>query len=141
MLKKKVVVKYRSGEIIKGWVEEFAPERHFFILYPLIEYSSKETLTIDFASLKAVFFVKDFFGNKNYQSVKAFDDKKFKVTPSQRKVVIVFEDGEEIYGTCYNFGRYEDGFFVFPIDPEDNNERIFVVRKAIIKIKTNDQDF
>ncbi len=141
MLKKKVVVKYKNGEIIKGWVEDFSPERHFFTLYPLMEYSSKETLNLVFAPLKAIFFVKDFFGNKDYQKVRNFDDERFKVTPSQKKVVIFFEDGEEIYGTCYNFGRYEDGFFVFPLDPEDNNERIFVVRKAIVKIKTNENDF
>jgi len=138
MLKKKVVVRYLNGEILKGWVEEFNPERHSFILYPLVEYSSEESLTIDFSPLKAVFFVKDFFGHKDYQKVRAFEER-FKVTPSQRKVVIVFKDKEELYGTCYNFRRYQDGFFVFPLDPQDNSERIFVVRSAIEKIKIVDK--
>ncbi len=41
MLKKKAVVRYPNGEIIKGWVEEFKPERESFSLFPLIEYSEE----------------------------------------------------------------------------------------------------
>ena len=48
MLKKKVVVKYKNGEIIKGWVEEFRPDRIFFTLYPLIEYSKEKEIHINF---------------------------------------------------------------------------------------------
>ena len=31
MLKKKVVVKYKDGRILKGWIEEFKPQRESFI--------------------------------------------------------------------------------------------------------------
>ncbi|MGB6369850.1 MAG: hypothetical protein WBF68_02290, partial [Atribacterota bacterium] len=64
MLKKKAVVKYQNGEVIKGWVEELRPDRESFILFPLIEYSEEESLEIKFSSLKAVFFVRDFIGDK-----------------------------------------------------------------------------
>ena len=64
MLKKKAVVKYQNGEIIKGWVEDLRPDRESFILFPLIEYSEEESLEIKFSSLKAVFFVRDFIGDK-----------------------------------------------------------------------------
>ena len=134
MLKKKVVVKYKNGEIIKGWVEEFRPDRIFFTLYPLIEYSKEKEIHINFDVLKAVFFVKDFFGNKNYKKVRTFN-LSHEFTPSQRKLIVNFKDGEHLYGTSYNYGRYEKGFFVFPIDPNDNNERIFVVRSAIDNIR------
>ena len=133
MLKKKAVVKYRNGEIIKGWVEEFRPDRDFFILYPLIEYSKEDSLEIDFSSLKAVFFVKNFIGNKDYKKVRTFNVAS-KITPSQRKLIVNFKNGEHLYGTSHSYGRYKVGFFVFPIDPKDNNERIFVVRKAIENI-------
>ena len=133
MLKKKAVVKYHNGDIIKGWVEEFKPERESFFLFPLIGYSEEERMEIDFNSLKAVFFVKDFTGDKNYKKVRTFNID-FKITPSQRKLIVNFIDGEHLYGTSYNYGRYEIGFFVYPIDPKDNSERIFVVRKAIEKI-------
>lgn len=110
MLKKKVVVKYRNGEIIKGWVEEFRPDRDSFILYPLIDYSEEEMLEINFDSLKAVFFVKDFFGHKSYKKVRTFNVD-LKITPSQRKLIVNFKDGEHLYGTSYNYGRYEKDFF------------------------------
>jgi len=130
VLKKKVVAKYLNGEIIKGWVEEFSPEKGSFIFFPLIEYSQEEKMEIKFSSLKAVFFVKDFVGNKNYKKVRTFDVE-LKITPSQRKLIVNFLDGECLYGTTYNYGRYKEGFFVFPLDPKDNNERIFVVHKAV----------
>ena len=134
MLKKKAVVKYQNGEIIKGWVEDFRPERESFTLFPLIEYSEEERMEINFDSLKAVFFVKDFIGNKDYKKVRTFNVD-FKITPSQRKLIVNFLDGEHLYGTSHTYGRYEIGFFVYPIDPKDNSGRIFVVRKAIESIR------
>ncbi|MEA2022408.1 MAG: hypothetical protein U9N08_08035 [Candidatus Caldatribacteriota bacterium] len=134
MLKRKAVVKYQNGEIIKGWVEEFKPEQESFILYPLIEYSEEERMEIDFNSLKAVFFVKDFIGNKDYKKVRTFKIDG-KITPSQRKLIVNFKDGEHLYGTSHSYGRYEVGFFVYPIDPKNNNERIFAVNKAIESVR------
>jgi hypothetical protein len=130
MLKKKAVVRYQNGEIKKGWVEDFRPDRDFFILYPLIEYSEEESLEINFNPLKAVFFVKDFIGNKDYKKVRTFNVD-YKTTPSQRKLIVNFKDGEHLYGTSHSYGRYKIGFFMYPIDPEDNSERIFVVHSAV----------
>ena len=134
MLKKKVVVKYQGGKIIKGWIEDFRPDRDTFILFPLIEYSEEEMLEIKFSSLKAVFFVKDFAGNKNYKKVRKFDVKT-KVMPGHRKLIVKFKDGENFYGTCHSYGRYKVGFFVYPVDPKDNNERIFIIHSAVESLR------
>jgi len=134
MLKKKVVVKYQNGEIIKGWVEDFRSDRNYFILYLLIEYSEEERIEINFDSLKAVFFVKDFTGDKNYKKVRIFDVE-LKITPSQRKLIVIFKDGENLYGTSHDYGRYKVGFFVYPIDPKDNSDRIFVVHSVVVSIR------
>jgi len=134
MLKKKAVVKYQNGEIIKGWIEDFRPDRKSFALFPLIEYSQEERMEIKFSSLKAVFFVKDFTGDKNYQKVRTFSVD-LKITPSQRKLIVNFLDGEHLYGTSHSYGRYKVGFFVYPIDPKDNSERIFVIHKAIESVR------
>ncbi len=91
MLKKKAVVKYQNGEIIKGWVEDFRPDRESFVLFPLIEYSEEERIQIKFSSLKAVFFVKDFIGNKDYKKVRTFNVN-CKITPSQRKLIANFKN-------------------------------------------------
>ena len=134
MLKKKAVVKYQNGDIIKGWVQDFRLDRESFILFPLIEYSKEERIEIKYSSLKAVFFVKDFTGDKDYQKVRTFNVD-LKITPSQRKLLVNFLDGEHLYGTSHSYGRYKIGFFVYPIDPKDNSERIFVVHKAIESVR------
>ena len=117
MLKKKVVVKYQNGEIIKGWVEDFRPDRESFTLFPLFEYSQEERIEIEFSSLKAVFFVKDFTGNKDYKKVRTFEGQP-KGISSQRKIVIIFKDGENFYGTTHSYNPERKGFFVYPIDPQ-----------------------
>jgi len=134
MLKRKVVVKYKDGKIIKGWIEDFRPDRKLFILFPLIEYNEEERLEIKFSSLKAVFFIKDFIGDKNYKKVRTFNVE-FKITPSHRKLIINFIDGEHLYGTSHSYGRYKIGFFVYPIDLKDNSDKIFVVHKAIESVR------
>ena len=134
MIKKKVVVKYKDGNIIKGWVEKFHPKKESFILFPLFEYSEEKRLIINFNLLKAVFFVKDFAGDKNYHKVRSFNVD-VTITPTQRKLIVDFKDKEHLYGTCLSYGMFEKGFFVFPIDPKDNSERIFVVHSATKKVR------
>ena len=134
MLKKKAVVKYQNKEIIKGWIEEFNPERESFFLFPLIEYNEEERMEIKFSSLKAIFFVKDFIGDKDYKKVRTFNVDLI-ITPSQRKLIVNFLDGEHLYGTSHSYGRYKVGFFVYPIDPKDNSERIFVIHSAAETIR------
>lgn len=134
MLKKKAVVKYQNGEIVKGWIEDFRPDRESFILFPLIEYSEEDRLEIIFSSLKAVFFVKDFMGNKDYKKVRTFNVD-INITPSQRKLIVNFKDGEHLYGTSHSYSRYKIGFFVYPIDSKDNNDRIFVVHSAVESVR------
>ncbi len=91
-------------------------------------------MEINFSSLKAVFFVKDFIGNKDYKKVRTFDVD-FNITPSQRKLIVNFKDGEHLYGTSHSYGRYKVGFFMYPIDPKDNSERIFVVHSAVESVR------
>jgi len=91
-------------------------------------------MEINFDSLKAVFFVKDFIGDKNYKKVRTFKVD-VNITPSQRKLIVNFEDGEHLYGSSHNYGRYKVGFFMYPVDPQDNNERIFVVHSAVVSVR------
>jgi hypothetical protein len=134
MHKKKAVVKYQNGEILKGWIEDFRLDRESCIVFPLIEYSQEERMEINFNALKAVFFVKDFIGDKNYKKVRTFN-LDLKITPSQRKLIVRFTDGEHLYGTSHNYGRHKIGFFIYPVDPKDNSERIFVVHSAVESVR------
>ena len=49
-------------------------------------------------------------------------------------MVVKFKDGENLYGTSMTYGKYKTGYFVYPVDPKDNNERIFVVNSAVESI-------
>jgi small nuclear ribonucleoprotein (snRNP)-like protein len=133
MIGSKVVVKFQNGKIIKGWTADFGPNKEIFHLHTLKEDGDK-VLNIGLSSLKAVFFVKDFIGNKSYKKVRTFEGQP-KGTPSERKIIINFKDGENFYGTCHSYNPGRKGFFVYPIDPKDNNERVFVVKSAIISVK------
>jgi len=138
----KIVVKYKDGEIVKGWSTDFGPNKEIFHLHPLEEYG-KDILEIEISSLKAVFFVKDYKGDKNYKKVRTFDGAS-KGIPSQRKIVIIFRDGENFYGTAQCYEPDRKGFFVYPIDPKDNNDRVFVIKPAINSVKLqkfNSEDF
>ncbi|MCG2820383.1 MAG: hypothetical protein L6371_00635, partial [Candidatus Atribacteria bacterium] len=97
----KIVVKFKDGKIVKGWSTDFGPYKEIFHLHPLEEYG-KDILEIEISFLKAVFFVKDYEGNKDYKKVRTFDDSS-KGIPSQRKIVIIFKDGENFYGTTHSY--------------------------------------
>lgn len=142
MIGSKVVVKFQDGKIIKGWTADFAPNKKIVHLHTLKDYGDT-VIEIKLSLLKAVFFVKDFIGNKNYKKVRTFEGQP-KGTPSERKIIVNFKDGEKIYGTCHSYNPKRQGFFVYPIDPKDNNERIFVIASAIESVKLqkfNSEDF
>jgi|LSQX01.2.fsa_nt_gb small nuclear ribonucleoprotein (snRNP)-like protein len=130
----KVVIKYQDGKIMKGWVQNFKPERGAIMVNPLAEYSQEEKLEIRVSGLKAVFFVKDFIGNSTFQKAKTFENYPYS-TPTQRHIIVYFKDGEKLYGTSYSYNPNKDGFFVYPIDPMDNNIRIFVLKDATENIE------
>ncbi len=142
MIANKLVVKFKDGKTIKGWSTDFGPNKEIFHLHLLEEYG-KDILEIEVSSLKAVFFVKDYKGNKDYKKVRTFDGST-KGIPSQRKIVIIFKDGENFYGSCHSYSPERKGFFVYPIDSKDNNDRVFVVNPAVNSVKLqkfNAEDF
>jgi hypothetical protein len=51
-----------------------------------------------------------------------------------RKVEVIFKDGEALVGSTQGYQADRPGFFMVPADPQSNNERIFVVAKAVQKV-------
>jgi len=133
----KVVIKLLNGDIIKGWLENFNPNRENFYIIPLKEYSEKEILEFSIKNIKSVFFVKDFIGNKDYQKVRTFAHAR-RDTPTQKRIIIHFTDGEKFYGTTYGYNPNKTGFFIYPADSKDNNIRVFAINTAIEKVEFPD---
>ncbi len=125
----KIVVHLTDGGLIKGFSNDFFPNKEQF---HLTEHSSDEIIDIDVSDLKAIFFVKDFEGKSDYQERKGFlDDQNIQ----GRKVRVIFQDGEAIVGSVLGYDPKRQGFFVIPADPESNNSRIFVVVTATTDVE------
>jgi len=122
----KVIVRYKDGVLKKGNTSDFFPNKLSFHLNHL----NGKIEEIDVENLKAVFFVKDFQGNKGY--IKKYKDA---IPGAGRKVVVDFNDGESITGFALGYSPDRHGFFITPADLSSNNQRIFVVKSATKSIK------
>ena len=128
----KVVVAYLDGRRLHGRVFDFSPTNDVFRLVQErdLPVTQKKGTEISLKDLKAVFFVKDFRGNKLYKESRKFDDAK-----PGRKIEVTFFDGEKITGTTQAYNPNNKGFFMFPADPKSNSLRIFVVNWNVRDVK------
>ena len=128
----RTVVAFLDGQRLKGYVFNFSPLKNSFILFPN-ERSQKESGNeIFIKDLKAIFFVKDFAGNPDYNEMPRDDGPKH-----GRKIVVTFKDGEELSGMTQAYNSQKLGFFMFPLDKNSNNLRIFVINRNIRQVKIN----
>jgi hypothetical protein len=131
-IEQKVVVRFRGGRLIKGYISHFDPDQdHFHVSDAEVQGKSVEVST---SQLKAIFFVKSFEGNPDHPGAheiaeKYYDDQK------GSKVKVTFTDGEVMFGTTSGFAAGLKGFFLMPADPEDNNEKIFVFARSTDKVE------
>jgi hypothetical protein len=118
-----VVVRYRDGGVLKGTTRNFLPARDGFH----VQTAAGETVPVSQSQLKAIFFVRDFFGNPKHDEKKDFDP----AWPALgRKLRVEFADGEVLLGTTQGWQPSRPGFFMFPADVRSNNERCFVITAA-----------
>lgn len=129
----KVVVHYASGKIIKGMTQDFLPNKDRFHLHAAGKSSAEAPpLEILIKDLKAIFFVRDFAGNRDYVERKKYLEGEH---PQGRRVEVTFSDGEVIVGSTLGYDANRPGFFIFPADPKSNNIRVFAVSAAVKKVR------
>jgi hypothetical protein len=130
MQEKKIVAHMKDGKIRKGVTHDFSPEAEAFHLLPAEGGGVPVRIVLD--DMKALFYVKDYLGNRDFVARKAFDEAKL----ADRRAIVTFKDGEEIWGYLGEEEHPEGtGFFFFPADERDNNIRIFVVRSATEEVR------
>ncbi|MEW6377285.1 MAG: hypothetical protein AB1502_16025 [Thermodesulfobacteriota bacterium] len=127
----KVVVRYSNGRRIKGFSQDFFPNKDRFHVYPASK-PSGEAVEVLIKDLKAVFFVQDFTGNYLYNERKEYLQGE---KPSGRKIEVTFRDGEVLVGTTLGYDPNRPGFFIFPADPKSNNIRVYAVSSAVKKVR------
>jgi hypothetical protein len=128
-----VVAHFKDGKLLKGTTHDFLPARGTFHLLAEGGDDSGTTHEIQLADLKAVFFVKALEGREGQHETKTFEE----VDASKLrglKICVEFADGEVLRGVSLGYSKDKPGFFVIPVDPDDNNERIYVVADACQKV-------
>lgn len=129
-----VVVHYKDGKLLKGHTYDFTALASVFHLTSQLEEDKGTVYDVNTVDLKAVFFVKTLQGSSEYKEKKKFEE----VDTSRHrglKMKIVFKDGEVVRGISLGYSKGREGFFLIPVDPESNNERIWVVMDAVQEIK------
>lgn len=131
MIQDKIVVRFENGKLLKGYINDFHPEKPIFYISSIDSSPGKPPLEVQVYGLKAIFFVKDFAGNPRRKGIQSFSASK---SYSGHKIMVNFKDGETLMGTTTDYDPNRPGFFVLPADKESNNKRCFVYRSATKKI-------
>ena len=126
-MQNKVVVHCLGRPALKGITNDFFPNKN---LFHVTDESTGEPEEVMLEDLKAVFFVKEYEGDSNYQERTDVERVGF-----GKKIQVDFNDGERLLGYSSGFTPGRTGFFVFPADPESNNDRIFVITAATKEVR------
>jgi hypothetical protein len=128
----KVVVKYMNGRLIKGFMQNFSPNKDRFHLIPA-DNPSGGSIEVLMKHLKAIFVVRDFSGNPQYEERKKYEEGE---KPSGVKLEVTFVDGEVMVGsTMLGYDPKRQGNFIIPADPKSNNLRVFVLSSAVKSVR------
>ncbi len=128
-----VVVHFKDGTIIKGFTHDFLAERPLFHLHVERGPETGTVKEIKVAELKAIFFTKTLEGNSDYREKKRFEEIE-STTYHGIKIRVEFKDGEIMRGMSLGYNKNKKGFFIIPVDPDSNNDRVYVVTDATVKI-------
>jgi hypothetical protein len=121
-----VVVHYADGRLVKGQATNFFPNKETFHLE---EKGSGATSEIKVSELKGIFFVKTLEGNPTHHERKDME------RPGLgKRIQVKFKDGEVLIGYTSGYSPDRTGFFVFPSDPDSNNEKVFVMTAATANV-------
>lgn len=123
-----VIARTRSGQLIPGYLDKGK-----LLLRGILKMSdaSGEALPVDIHKLKAVFFVRDFVGNRDYMEEKSLLDDPDRPGLRAR---LRFEDNETLEGVTENSLELlvSPGFFFWPSDAKSNNRLIYVLKSALL---------
>jgi hypothetical protein len=130
MKESKLVVRYLDGRVAKGRTLDFSSTKESFHILP--DADQQNPVEIRMGQIKAVFFVKDFIGNREYDERKEFDGSK---QVMGKKIQVTFNDGEVLAGRAEVYMPNRQGFVLFPADPNSNTEKVFVVNNSVKEVK------
>ena len=128
-MENKVVVHMQDGTIHKGVTQDFRADQDTFHVLPAE--GGGIPMRVVLRDMKALFYVKDYLGNRDFNSRKAFESSR----GEGRHAIVSFADGETIWGVVPAYDPKASGFDYYPSDPDDNNIRIFVVNRSVRSVE------
>jgi hypothetical protein len=129
-MEQKIVVNMTSGVVHKGFTHDFSPKRETFHVLPAEGGGLPVRINID--DMKAMFWVKDYLGNREFVARREFDAAR---AAEGRRAILTFSDGETMWGAVTEDDPSLPGFYFVPSDERDNNLKIFVVRKGLKELR------
>ena len=126
----RAVVAFLDGRRLKGYLLNFSALKESFRLFSNDNVHQEPGSNILVKDLKAIFFVKDFMGDPSRK-----DSPDSGPATHGRKVLVTFKDGELISGSTEAYNPQKLGFFLFPLNGDTNNTRIFVVNRNVAKVQ------
>ncbi len=116
----KVVTPYADGGTLKGFSQDFSPNKDRFHLFPA-DKPSGAVIEVLMKDLKAIFMVRDLAGDPQYKERKKYAENE---KPSGRKVEVTFFDREVLVGSTLGYDPKRQGFFSLSCRPKSNNTRV-----------------
>ena len=129
----RIVAHFLDGSLLKGTTMDFLPSKPYFH----IRTDDRVVQEVAFTELKAVFFVHDLDGSKEYNERKGFLTER----DQGKKVLVEFFDGEVLFGYTLSYTPKGLGFFMIPGDPDSNNSKVFIVHSATKRVKIQIKPF
>src|SRR5919204_1883330 len=126
----KAVVAFLDGRRLKGYIYNFSTQKDRFRLFSEQDALQGEGTDVEMKDLKAIFFAKDFAGDREYH-----ESQTPLPTNQGRKAEVTFRDGEKLVGTADAYNPQKTGFFLVPVDPRSNNLRVFVITKNATQVR------
>jgi hypothetical protein len=126
----RVVARFSDGRTLKGTTQDFKAASPRFHLIPV---EGGDPIEIQMDALKAVFFVRDFQGDPARSRPPGFAEMDGPAPPG-KKIAVRFRDEELLCGYTMAYSADRDGFFLFPVDVEGNNLRVYVVGAAAAEV-------
>jgi hypothetical protein len=117
---RKVVLRYLDGQVVRAYAPLFEEGSD---PVPAADISGAP-LFVPLSQLKAVFFVRTFTGNPDYDPPRTSESAPAR--GSGRTVLLQFGDGERVAGEVHEKSDLAKGFYLTVLDPEDNNLLAYV---------------
>jgi len=128
-MKNDVVAHFLDGRLVKGTSLDVAANR------PRCHVRTDDAMVeVELAKLKALFFVRDIDGDREYTDSITADPSDMRLRGA-KGIEVRFHDGERFVGLTNRYPPKQQFFFVLPIDANSNNIRVLVNRFAVESIK------